>query len=192
MPNDGNSDGNEVNLHNEAKTLASLITALQDLAPETRNRLINTVVTFFDVTLNETTQDKATSPGYSVLKESPRFSEDRTMSPKEFLLEKQPRTDVERVTCLAYYLSHYRDTPHFKTIDISKLNTEAAQRKFVNAAKAVDNATRSEYLVTAVKGQKQIGAIGEVFVDGLPDREAAKSAVNKLRPRKRRVVKKKV
>jgi len=47
------------------------------------------------------------------------------MSPKDFLLEKQPRTDVERIACLAYYLTHYRATPHFKTIDLSILNTEA-------------------------------------------------------------------
>ena len=47
-------------------------------------------------------------------------------SPKDFLFRKEPNTDVERVACLAYYLTHRRGTNHFKTIDISKLNTEAA------------------------------------------------------------------
>ena len=35
------------------------------------------------------------------------------MSPKDFLMEKAPNTDVERIACLAYYLTHYRSTPHF-------------------------------------------------------------------------------
>ena len=56
----------------------------------------------------------------------PSFSDRQELSPKEFLFQKQPKTDVERVACLAYYLTHYRGTPHFKTVDISKLNTEAA------------------------------------------------------------------
>ena len=108
------------------------------------------------------------------------------MAPKEFVLQKQPRTDVERVACLAFYLTHYRNMPHFKTIDISKLNTEAAQSKMSNAAVAVDNATKTGYLAPATKGTKQISAPGEVFVQALPDREAAKAAMDRIRPRKRK------
>jgi len=62
-------------------------------------------------------------------------------------MEKQPRTDVERVACLAYYLTHYRNTPYFKTLDLGKLNTEAAQPKFSNAAYASNNALKMGYLV---------------------------------------------
>jgi hypothetical protein len=100
-------------------------------------------------------------------------------------MQKQPRTDVERVACLAFYLMHYRNAPHFKTIDISKLNTEAAQSKMSNAHVAVNNATQTGYLVPAVRGAKQISAAGEVFVQALPDREAAKTAMVKVKPRKK-------
>ncbi len=79
------------------------------------------------------------------------ISQTSSVSPKEFLLQKQPKTDVERVACLAFYLTHFRETPFFKTIDISKLNTEAAQPKFSNAAKSVDNATATRYLGLAHK-----------------------------------------
>lgn len=113
------------------------------------------------------------------------FSEDRSISPKDFILEKQPQTDVERVACLAYYLTHYREVPHFKTIDISALNTEAAQPKFANAAYAVKNAIKSGYLVPAVKGSQQISAPGEQFVQALPDREAAKATMIKARPKRK-------
>jgi hypothetical protein len=100
-------------------------------------------------------------------------------------MQKQPSTDVERVACLAYYLTHYRDTPHFKTLDISSLNTEAAQPKFANATVSLDNATKMGYLVPAIKGTKQLSAAGEVFVQKLPDREAAKTAMAGVRPRRK-------
>ena len=106
-------------------------------------------------------------------------------SPKDFLFHKQPDTDVERVACLAYYLTHYRGTTPFKTIDISKLNTEAAQRKFANAANTMANATRGNFLVQAgKKGMKQLSADGERYVDALPDRLAAKAALGKKRARR--------
>jgi hypothetical protein len=108
------------------------------------------------------------------------------MSPKEFLLEKQPRTDVERIACLAYYLTHYRGTPHFKTLDLSMLNTEAAQPKFANAAYSANNAVKMRYLVPSTKGQRQISAVGERFVRALPDRDAAKTALESIRRRPRR------
>lgn len=106
-------------------------------------------------------------------------------SPKDFLFQKAPDTDMERVACLAYYLAQYRDTKHFKTIDISKLNTEAAQRKFANAASSVYKATQHGFLAAAPKGMKQLAAEGERFVDALPDRAAAKAALGKKKARRR-------
>jgi hypothetical protein len=103
------------------------------------------------------------------------------------MLEKASRTDVDRVVCLAYYLSHYRDKPHFKTSDISKLNTEAAQRKLANAAYAVNNATQGGYLAQAPGGLKQLSVLGEQYVEVLPDREAGKAVLERLRPRRSRV-----
>ena len=107
-------------------------------------------------------------------------------SPKDFLFQKQPNTDVERVACLAFYLTHHRATPHFKTVDISKLNTEAAQRKFANAAASVSNATRLGYLAPAPKSMKQLAAEGERYVDELPDRAAAKAAFGNCKARRQR------
>jgi hypothetical protein len=113
-----------------------------------------------------------------------RFSKEQSLSPKEFLLKKQPRSDVERVACLGYYLAHYRDQPSFKTFDISKLNTEAAQTKLSNAAYAVNNANKCGYLAPALKGMKQLSAIGEIYVEALPDREAAAAALAHARPKR--------
>jgi len=107
-------------------------------------------------------------------------------SPKIFMAEKRPATDVERITCLAYYLAHYRNTPHFKTIDLTKLNTEAAQPPFSNATVTARNAAQQTYLAAAGGGKKQITTRGEALIDALPDREKAKAALEQHPLRKRR------
>jgi hypothetical protein len=121
---------------------------------------------------------------------APHFTERSELPPKEYLFQKQPRTDIERIACLAYYLTHYRDTRQFKTIDLSKLNTEAAQIKFSNTAFAVVNATNAGLLASAGKGFKQLSALGERYVDALPDRDAAKEILSTMRIRRRRAKKK--
>jgi len=162
-----------------AESLNKIIALLSELPDDERKRVISAVATFFggDLTLDRPV--RAVERG-----RRPDFSEDYSPSPKDFVLEKQPKTDVERIACLAYYLSHFRDTPHFKTLDLAKLNTEAAQPKFSNAAYAAKNALNLGYLASSTKGQRQLSAAGEQFVRALPDRDAAKSAMAAARPRR--------
>lgn len=171
----------------EFDALQTVIEALQSLDPETRLRIFEAAATFLRIgsspggrALSAPSQE-----GSSARTSYPSFSEDTSMSPKEFLLEKQPKTDVERIACLAYYLTHYRDMPHFKTLDLSKLNTEAAQPKFSNTANAANNAVKTRYLVSSSKGHRQLSAAAEQFVLALPDRESAKAAMAATRPRRR-------
>ncbi len=171
-----------------AETLSRVIAALADLTPEEQQNLLDTVATWYKLQAPKTGNrpTKLVSGSASVLSTpGGGFSQDREISPKEFLFQKQPQTDVERVACLGFYLTHYRNMPHFKTIDISKLNTEAAQRKMSNAAVAVDNSTKQNYLAPATKGNKQLSAQGELFVQALPDREAAKAEMAKVKQRKK-------
>ena len=100
------------------------------------------------------------------------------------MFQKQPTTDLQKVACLAYYLSHFRDMSHFKTTDISKLNTEAAQIKFANASATIRNAVQAGYLTAATKGMKQLTAAGEKFVEALPDQVVAKEAMSRARPKR--------
>lgn len=171
----------------ELNAFQAIISALQRLPSESRQRIFLSAATFLG--LSATPSQGAPvfgSPGEtSAGSTHPGFSNDRTMSPKEFLLEKQPQSDVERVACLAYYLTHYLDTPHFKTLDLSKLNTEAAQPKFSNATYSSNNAVKQGYLVAASKGQRQLSAAGERFVQALPDRAEAKAAMIAIRPKRR-------
>lgn len=170
--------------------LTTIINALKELDQESQKRILQSVCTFLGIsTFSSELQPQpvysATLSDKSSQLSEVSFSTDRNASPKAFLRDKMPTTDVERVACLAYYLTHYRDTPHFKTLELSTLNTEAAQPKFSNATYAVDNATKAGLLVPAVKGTKQLSAAGELFVQALPDREAARTALKNFSNKKR-------
>ncbi len=163
--------------------LQTIISALSGLNDEDRIRIIQTVLTFYKLSLGSS----ATKPRGSIptVNQDLSYSAESSVSAKEFLVEKQPRTDVERMACLAYYLTHYRSHPHFKTLDLNKLNTEAAQPKFSNAPYAAQNAVKMGYLALAEKGNRQLSAAGEQFVRALPDRDAAKQAMATWHRKKR-------
>jgi hypothetical protein len=113
------------------------------------------------------------------------------ISAKQFMIQKDPQTNIERIACLAFFLTHSRDTPHFKTLDLSRLNTEAAQPKFANASMTVNDAAKAGFLVSAGKGNKQLSAFGEQFVRALPDRESAKAVLSgrkKIRKKRTRII----
>lgn len=174
---------------NDLNALNEIIASLKKLSKDDQKRTLQTVATFLDLSPHENHSSAGVvAHPSSVVKHSfsrPTFSEDRTMSPKEFMHEKAPKTDVEKVTCLAYYLTHYMNTPHFKTLDISTLNTDAAQPKFSNATVAFENASKAGLLVQATKGYKQISAAGELYVQHLPDRDAAKSGTQGIRQKRK-------
>ena len=98
--------------------------------------------------------------------------------PKDFLKNKRPTTDVQRIACLAYFLTNARGTPQFKTRDLTDLNTEAAGDRFANPAQSAKNATnQNRFLSAAGKGRKQITALGEDVVEALPNQELVKAAI---------------
>src|SRR4029077_5280415 len=113
----------------EFEALQAVIAALRAQDKESRARILESAATFLDINLPQRSVSPSSHGSHSTSDTGtrPSFSEDTSMSPKDFLNEKLPKTDVERMACLAYYLTHYRSTPHFKTLDISLINTEAAQ-----------------------------------------------------------------
>lgn len=161
-----------------------VINKLKTLDESSLIKVMRMLTTYFDYKENQLHYTEKNTYSYSTPNQNNLFSEDRTISAKQFILEKNPSTDVERVACLAYYLTYYRNQPHFKTLDISMLNTEAAQRKFSNAAISVDNATTRGYLVAVGKGMKQLSAVGELYVQALPDKIAAQEVMSKMRKKK--------
>ena len=166
-----------------------MISGLLEFDEDNRIRIHKTVGTFFGFdapTTQRTAVRAATHSGSARDPRTPSFAGGEEVTPKDFLFQKRPNTDIDRVACLAYYLTHYRDTPHFKTVDISKLNTEAAQIKFSNTAYTVGHATQAGLLVHAGANVKQLSAIGELYVEALPDSAAAKATLAGMRPRRAR------
>ena len=174
---------------NDQSIYAVVDKVIQDLLPfdpYSRLRVYRTVGTFFgfEDSYPKVARNVDSRIPANVSREPQFSSSDET--PKEFLLQKQPNTNVERVACLAFYLTHYRDTPHFKTIDINKLNTEAAQIKLSNPAQAVNDAVKTGYLAAATKGMRQLSAQGERYVEALPDRDAAKDVKPRMKSKRSR------
>jgi len=171
----------------EADALTQIVRAFHELGRDAQQRVLNAVIAFLDLTGGRQPGGRISVPLPEQAEGAPplRFSDDKKPSPKEFLFDKRPITDVDRIACLAYYLTHYLDTPHFRTLDLSKLNTDAAQLKFSNPAQAVDNATKAGLLVPAAKGAKQLSTPGELYVQALPDRDAARAAAARARPKRR-------
>jgi hypothetical protein len=162
----------------EFSALQTVIAALQGVQQDARQRIFDAAATFLEINPAAAGAVRRAAPPVQAPESSPSypsFSADTAMSPKEFLYEKQPRSDVERVAALAYYLTHY----------LSKLNTEAAQPKFSNAANSANNAVKQGYLVPTTKGQRQMSAAGERFIAALPDREAARAAMVQGAPKRR-------
>jgi hypothetical protein len=177
----------------EFEALQAVVAALRNLDQAARHRILESSATFLGISPVSSRGGDAqggisasvAGPSNSGSTSRAPFSEDTSMSAKDFLMEKAPKTDVERVACLAYYLTHYKGTPHFKTLDISQLNTEAAQPKFSNAGYSTNNALKLGYIVSSTKGHRQLSALGERFVQVLPDRKAAKEVLLSLRRRNR-------
>jgi hypothetical protein len=168
----------------DVEALSTILGVLKQLDPLVQSRVLHSVETFLGVVSPQKVNVQPLADLPPSRTPGQDFSRDRVVSPKEFMRDKNPTTDVERVACLSYYLTHYRDTPHFKTLDISTLNTEAAQPKFSNTSVAVDNARSLGYLAPATSGNKQLSAAGERFVELLPDRDAAREAMQRFRPRR--------
>lgn len=107
------------------------------------------------------------------------------------MTNKRPSSNAERIACLAYYQTHYRGKTHFKTADLTSLNTESASPTMSNPSQAAKDATKAGLLASAPKQTRQITSKGEALVKALPDREAAKAATAAFpKPRKKKAAKK--
>ena len=111
----------------------------------------------------------------------------RSQSAPEFFRSKQPKTDTQRIACLAYYVTHSKNIPEFKTGDLLSAETESKLPKISNMYQAVDNATRkAKVLTTTSGGLKQLTTHGEDVVNALPDQDAVKALLKANRAGKRR------
>lgn len=178
----------------ELSALASVLKALSPLEEKSREFVIRTAADRLSIAADATKHKKDQSNGSPSNQEglAPTDSLDE-IEPKRFIAMKKPRTELERIVCLGFYLTHARKTPHFKTSELTALNTDAAGGKFSNPSVTVRNATsQSRFFAPAGKdGKKQITPLGEDYVKALPNVEAAKAVLASNRPARRKLSKKK-
>jgi hypothetical protein len=117
------------------------------------------------------------------------------LNPKQFIAKRKPKTQYERIACLGYFLHTARNVAEFGTEEIAAINKEAAQQPILNLPQIMNDTTRKYgFLSAAGGGNKQMTVLGDAVVEGLPDREAVKTALAEHRPgkkRKKRAAKKK-
>lgn len=170
----------------ELEALKNILSTLEPLNEDQRKFVLKTAAERFGLVIpkNQNFEDAVNSEVTPFETKSQKSL--ANMTPKEFVKIKNPDSDVLRVVCLAYYLTHARKQPHFKSEEIAKLNTEAAYQNFGNPLKTVNNAmARSHFLAPAGGGKKQITAHGEDVVNALPDLEAVGEIIKKYKKSKR-------
>ncbi len=185
----------------ELRAMEAAYSALQSLEPSAQRRAVQwllgvlgapdsplpaNVVVSDRSSLNgdnlQDTQDRQNVPKIGDI----QSTQGADLTPKQFIAHKRPQTIAERIACLAFYLTHNRQTPTFRPSDIEALNTDAACTS-INASRDLDNARRRGYLVPAGDGKKQITSLCEDFVNALPDRTALKEVRSgRPSPKKRR------
>lgn len=172
----------------QLEAMKSSLTALEPLDEEARNRALVWLAETLGVGGVLSASSESSSKLFGKHQgDSAGTGDVTTMTPKQFMAAKKPTTDVERIAALAYYLTYARETLHFKTGDLTALNTEAAGLRFGNASQAANNAmNQNGYVAQAGKGNRQITPRGEAVVEALPDREAVAAALAEHPKRARR------
>lgn len=177
------------NFEAELDAMRACATAIEPLTEDAKLRTLTWLMERYgrDM-LSEMRSSSAVGQPAGSLGVGPRITTAQAeVTPKRFVQEKLPQTDVERIAVLAYYLASNRGVQHFKTSDLTALNTEAAQRRFSNAADAASNAMKSSgFLADAGKGMRQLTVKGEEAVEALPDREALMAVIDKYSDSRRR------
>jgi hypothetical protein len=175
----------------ELKAIEAMLNALEPLDATERDFAIKTVVGRLGLAIDMGKPDPGKPDPGKPDPGKPAATKPDVQKPSLFLAGKRPQLDIERVACLAYLLKHTKDLAAFKTLDITKLNTEAAGRDLSNTSAIARNAVRAGYLAKAGGGKKQITPLGELVVEALPDQDAVKKIVADHKPKQRRARKRK-
>ena len=109
-----------------------------------------------------------------------------SQSPRDFIALKNPMTEQERITCLAYYLYKFRKVEKFSSKELRDVNSLAAQPRFNNISYTARDAATTGYLASVGGGKKMLSALGERIVDAMPDRGKVADVLKKFGKKSRR------
>jgi len=160
----------------EFRAIQQALEALEPLGKDRWKFAVNMILARLG--MGDVPTDRLGSLGGRTASIPARNSTTETVSIKEFIKAKAPRTDLERLTCLAYYLTHERGIEVFTTREIRKLNEEARGQPLANPSATANNAvSQNKYLSPVGHGKRRMTILGEDFVEALPDREKVKEVL---------------
>lgn len=166
---------------NDISAFNQIIKALEKLDDEGKVRILESVKVFLGLKVGK----GSTTDGDEV-------DELNDLSPKDFMKSKKPKTDIEKIACLAHYLAHSRNIAEFQTKDITQLNSDAGQGEFSNPTESTKNASKAGYLIPAGKKKRKLSAYGEDLVKAMPNegeiqkvKELYKNTIKKKKRKKK-------
>ncbi len=150
------NEGAPLDFGQELQALAAILKALSPLTADARKFVLRTASDRLGISSAvDTPKERPASVSSS--NSAPQSGGLEGTSPKDFLRIKKPTTESQRMVCLAFYLTHAVGKPHFKTQDLTALNTEAAGGKFSNPSMTVRNATtQSHFLAPGRKAPSRL------------------------------------
>jgi hypothetical protein len=93
----------------------------------------------------------------------------KQLSIKEFVLQKRPPTDLDKILVVGYYLERYRNVSPFIAKDLEELFIEAKEPVPANINDAVNKNIEKGYIMDAKKKDSKkawtLTATGERFVE---------------------------
>jgi len=110
----------------DVAALGTVIDALDPLEADKRLWVLQTAASRFSLTMNPTVSGGGKPPREADTPAGPgtdKIAGGADASPQSFIRAKNPTTDVQRIACLAYYLTKHRNTTRFKTKQLTDLNT---------------------------------------------------------------------
>ncbi|MCI0618560.1 hypothetical protein L0244_36745 [bacterium] len=115
------------------------------------------------------------------------------MNMADFVKNKSPKNEYQRVAVIAYYREYKQNKKEFKNAEMSQANTqEARQPKISNITDVVTKARdRYKFLTKGTgKATHQLSTHGADIVNALPDQESVKKLIAGAKSRKPRKKKK--
>jgi hypothetical protein len=94
----------------------------------------------------------------------------KKLSAREWLLQKRPKSDVEKVLALGYYLEHYRNTSSFNRSELEGLFREAKEIVPRNINDKVNKNIEKGFMMGAKENKDELKSwtltsTGEEFVE---------------------------
>jgi hypothetical protein len=158
----------------EHDALKSIDNMLETLSDEERQRVFDWIQLKYRI--GASSAKSAISLTSSSFQPVPSLSP--TGSIKDFLVQKRPIDNYEKIACIVYYLEKVQGVEGVKTSQITQGNKDARQAPFSNAAVFVSHAAVRHGLLTQIGGgKKALSAKGEAVVEALPDREKVSIAM---------------